>query len=141
MWKSHAYPTHCCTATVLASVKPHRPPTLMGSFPPIALTSCARKLLEKIVTIQLIRWLEAAGVLNSAQFSYRELKRTTDALLRLQSHLVYDGAVRDQKLCVFFDLVKAYDTLPVLFRILRPGVHINTFCFGCLLTKNQCRPI
>jgi hypothetical protein len=110
IWSTHVYPNQWRTALVLAFAKPHKPPTCIDSYRPIALTSCVGKLLERIVNVRLMRWLEAEELLNPVQFGYRQLRGTTDALVRFQNHLVQNNTARKQTLCIFFDLFKAYDT-------------------------------
>jgi hypothetical protein len=112
----------------MAFVKPNKLPTETSSYRPIALTSCAGKVLEKIINVRLIRYLEARNLLSPVQFGFRPLRGTTDALLRLQNHISKYRTQGKHTICIFFDMRKAYDTTwryGILKRLFEVGVRGN----------------
>ncbi|XP_018020252.1 uncharacterized protein LOC108676647 [Hyalella azteca] len=110
IWTSHSYLTQWRTATVLAFLKPGKPPSETSSYRPIALTSCVGKIMEKIVNNRLIQHLESQQLISPVQYGFRPLRGTTEALIRLQNHIVNNNTEGKHTICVFFDMQKAYDT-------------------------------
>lgn len=128
IWNTQTYPHQWSIATVLAFPKPGKPPTEASSYRPIALTSCIGKLMEKIVNVRLVRFLEANHHIAAEQFGFRRCRGTTDALIRLQNHVVQAKGRNEHTVCVLFDLHKAYDTTwrhGILKSIHRMGIRGN----------------
>ena len=110
VWNSGEFPSAWRKATVLAFHKPGKPKTEPASYRPIALTSCVGKLLEKIINFRLMYHLEQKELLSPVQFGFRQHKSTIDPIALLTSHIQTSFQKREQVVCVFFDLEKAYDT-------------------------------
>lgn len=110
VWTDNVYPSEWRDATVLSFLKPSKPRTEPGSYRPIALTSCTGKLLEKVVNIRLVNFLEKNQILSDKQFGFRKMRSTTDALICLESEIVEAFRRKNHLVCVFFDINKAYDT-------------------------------
>ena len=72
IWLQHGYPTSWRRATVLEFPKPNKPNTEATSYRPIALTSCISKLLEKIVNMRLVNYLETNSLLPPLQYGFRK---------------------------------------------------------------------
>lgn len=109
VWSEGVFPLQWKIATVLSFPKPEKPAELPSSYRPIALTSCVWKLLEKMVNVRLVRYLEVNKYLPSLQFGFRRMHSTTDSLIRFTSDILESFRNRNSVLCVFFDMEKAYD--------------------------------
>lgn len=97
-------------ATVLAFHKPGRTPTDPASYRPIALTSCVGKLLEKIINVRLMKYLETQNLLSRFQYGYRKMLSTNDPLMKLQTDILKAFSNKEHLICIFLDLRKAFDT-------------------------------
>ena len=97
-------------AIIIPIPKPGKDAASPGNYRPISLTSCLCKLLEKMVNFRLMWFLEKENVLSPVQFGFRNMRSTTDALVRLETaiHTAFDS--KHHMIAVFFDLEKAYDT-------------------------------
>lgn len=110
VWNTHQFPVKWRTTTVLAFLKPGKPPSEPASYRPITLSSCVGKLLEKIVNGRLMRHLESENYIAPEQYGFRRHRGTTDALIRLQNETLKARENGAHTVCVFFDMHKAYDT-------------------------------
>lgn len=110
VWTEESFPAIWRRATVLSFLKPGKPKTDSMSYRPIALTSCVGKLLEKIVNVRLTRQLESENMFPAHQYGHRKYFSTTEALTRLSTDISVALSLKEQLVCVFFDLTKAYDT-------------------------------
>ena len=97
-------------AIIIPIPKPGKDPAMVGNYRPISLTSCVCKLLEKMVNLRLIWFLETKNILSPYQFGFRKMRSTTDALVRLETAIHKCFEEKHHMLAVFFDLEKAYDT-------------------------------
>lgn len=110
IWSSHSFPSQWRTATVMAFLKPNKPLSEPSSYRPIALTSCVGKILERIANNRLVQYLESQNLISPVQYGFRPLRGTTEALVRLQNHIIKNKTEGKHTICVFFDMQKAYDT-------------------------------
>ena len=110
IWESGTYPSAWRRAILLAFYKPGKPKTNAASYRPISLTSCVGKLMEKIVNHRLMIYLERNEVLSPRQFGFRQHRSTIDPITLLTSEIQSSFQRKEQAVCVFFDLEKAYDT-------------------------------
>jgi hypothetical protein len=97
----------------------------VSNYRPISLLTALSKVLEKLMTVRLVGFLEAFNILSENQYGFRRGKSTEGAILRLThfvSHNLDDG---DKCVGVFMDLAKAFDTVPhdgLLRKLHRVGV-------------------
>ena len=110
IWRESNFPDVWEIATVLPFCKPGKDRFVPTSYRPIALTSCLCKLMEKMVNVRLVWFLERKCILSPAQCGFRKMHSTTDVLIRLESSICEAFASRQHHVTVFFDLEKAYDT-------------------------------
>ena len=103
------FPEAWRTAIVIPLPKPGKPHTSALDFRPIALTSCLCKLLEKMVNIRLMSFLESNRLLDDIQFGFRPNRSTTDNLVSLEHDLFTAFERKLHTIAVFFDIKKAYD--------------------------------
>ena len=110
IWLEHQFPSAWSTAIVLPFLKPGKDHLNPTSYRPIALTSCLCKLLERMINIRLVWYLEEHGYLHSHQYGFRKNRSTTDTLVYIDSLIKSAFAHRQHLVAIFFDLQKAYDT-------------------------------
>ena len=110
IYREHSFPTVWELARVLPFLKPRKDSSLPGSYRPIALTSCLCKLMEKMVNVRLVWYLERKGLLTPAQCGFRQMHSTVDALVRMESSICEAFAAKKHHVTIFFDPEKAYDT-------------------------------
>lgn len=114
-----------------------------SNYRPISLLSIFSKLLEKIVNIRLVNYLEHNRLLSDKQFGFRRGRSAEDAVVLLTNTV--SSAVDQNQRCVgvFLDLAKAFDTvsIPILTKKLEGmgirGVAQNWFS-SYLTSRRQC---
>jgi hypothetical protein len=72
-------------AAVIPILKPNKPANLPESYRPISLTSCLRKLMERIINNRLKWYIEKNRLLPIFQTGFRNRCTTTNNLLRLET--------------------------------------------------------
>ena len=89
--------------------KPNLDPTNCQNFRPISNLSSISKTLERLVSLQLLLYLENSGLLPAYQSGFRTNHSTETALLSLLSEM-YSAIVKCQlSLLAFFDVSAAFD--------------------------------
>lgn len=103
------YPERWRTAIIIPIPKPNKDSKNPTNYRPISLTCCLSKLLEKIINIRLMWYLEKYNLISNVQTGFRANKSTTDNIVKLQDHIHHAMAAGLHTVVVFFDLTKAYD--------------------------------
>lgn len=98
---------------VIAIQKPGKPASDHNSYRPIAMISCIRKLLEKMILNRLDKWVEDNSLLSDTQFGFRRGKGTNDCLALLSSEIQQAFAQKKQIASVFLDIKGAYDSVSI----------------------------
>lgn len=81
------------------------------NYRPISLQSIMSKILEKVIYVRLVNFLDKYRVLSINQFGFREGYSTMHAILRY-TNKVYELLDKKQYVIgVFFDLAKAFNTI------------------------------
>lgn len=90
-----------------------------SNYRPISLLSIFSKVLEKVVKVRIVSFLEKNKYLSENQFGFRQKLSTTSALLRFMGE-VYTG-INEGKQCsgMFIDVMKAFDTVDHATLLLR----------------------
>lgn len=110
IWQSNTFPDVWRNAIVLSFPKQLKDPTMPNNYRPISLTSNVCKLMEKVVNMRLVQYLESNNHFPQRQYGFRKMTSTTDALVKLVSDIKEYINSNEQAICVSFDLQKAYDT-------------------------------
>ena len=110
IFKESDFPNVWEVASILPFLKPGKDSSLPTSYRPIALTSCVCKLMEKMVNIRLVWYLESKKLIAPSQCGFRRMHSCTDVLIRLEEAICRAFASKQHYVAVFFDLEKAYDT-------------------------------
>ena len=83
-----------------------------GNYRPVSLTSCLCKLLEKIVTAEMLKFLEENSLLSDSQYGFRPKRSCAWQLLNVMETWTDLLENDDPFDCIFFDFRKAFDTVP-----------------------------
>ena len=97
------------TSTIVAVPKRGKDLSDPINYRPISLTSCLCKLLEKMVNIRLMWYLEFHNCIDLQQSGLRRNRSTTDHLTQLQNDLCFSMSRHLHTSVVFFHLTKPYD--------------------------------
>ena len=85
--------------------------TEITNYRPISILSCFSKLLEKIMYLRLLDYLNHNNILTHSQFGFRKNHSTQMALLTLYDKIASAANNHDYAVGVFINLSKAFDTL------------------------------
>ena len=91
--------------------KPDLDPTDAGSFRPISNLSVVSKLLERLVSRQLLNYVQSSGLLPTYQSAYRPGHSTETAVLRVLSDILLAVDQGEVTVLVLLDLSAAFDTV------------------------------
>ena len=91
--------------------KPNLDSTNLNNFRPVSNLSFISKLLEKVVSRQLVNYLDISRLLPKFQSAYRADHSTETALLRVHSDLVAASDAGKISLIALLDLSAAFDTV------------------------------
>ncbi len=99
---------------------------LCDNYCPIALLSTLSKVLEKIVSVQLVNHLERNKILYKRQYGFQRNKSTEHSIIHALNFI--GQAMNDNNYCigVFFDLKKAFDVCShdiLLMKLSKMGVN------------------
>jgi hypothetical protein len=85
------------------------------NYRPISLLSSLSKILEKMVSIQLVNHLDRNKLLYENQFGFQRGKSTEHNLLKVVNYI--GNSINSGKFCigVFFDLKKAFDVVSLIY--------------------------
>ena len=96
-------------AIIIPPLKKAKPASKVGSYRPIALTSCVVKILERMLVARISCLAEEKGWFHQYQAGFRKGRNCTDQILRLVQR-IDDGFQQKQKsVLALLDLSKAYD--------------------------------
>ena len=104
------FPSKWKEAEIIPILKGGKEATDPTGYRPIALTSCACKILEKILNRRLLWFLESKGYLHKNLSGFRKGRSTIDSLATLINQVYAAFRNKQYVLGVFLDLEKAYDT-------------------------------
>jgi len=110
IWSKRVFPSKWRMAIVLPFQKPGKDPADMANYRPIALTSCICKLLERMVNVRFVWFLENKQLIHQNQYGFRKRHSTIDVLLRIDTYIKEAFAHKEHVVAIFYDLKKAYDT-------------------------------
>ena len=102
IWSTGDLPSIWRVAVCLPIPKPGKDHLQATNYRPISLTSCLCKVLEKMVNVRLMWFLEDGRLLSPVQYGFRKLRSTTDALMSLESSVCEAFAKDHHQVTVFF---------------------------------------
>ena len=86
-------------------------PDEVGNYRPIAILPVLSKILEKVVSIQLMTFLEENDLLSHTQHGFRPHLSTETALLKLTENIYRNIDEKKISLLILLDLSKAFDSV------------------------------
>lgn len=109
-----------------------------SNFRPISLLPVLSKILEKVISFQLIDYLESNKLINDEQYAYRRKMSTEDALMSITEDLYKKFDEGNISLLVLLDLSKAFDSVShtLLFDKLR-NISIDPTWFQSYLSNRR----
>ena len=132
VWETGEFPEQWLEAYIVPILKPGKSRYHPESYRPIALTSCACKLFEKLVNVRLRYYLEAKSKLDPFQTGFRKGRGTCDNILRLTYSIQRGFDQKQHTVAAFLDLTKAYDKVhppALLYQIHNIGIRGNLAVF------------
>ena len=102
----------------------------LNSYRPISLLPVLGKLLEKIISVRTIKFLEKFNLLSENQFGFRAKFSTEYAVLDIYEKLLKNLSDKKSTCAIFLDLAKAFDSVShdILLKKLRKyGIRGNVF--------------
>ena len=91
--------------------KPGKPKNNINSYRPISLLSTLSKILEKIIHIQLIRYLKNNNIIIQQQFGFREGHSSVQQLLRVTEYATMEANKNRVTQLILLDIEKAFDSV------------------------------
>jgi hypothetical protein len=91
--------------------KHHKDQTQPGNWRPIALLSCLRKLLEKLLTARLSDWIEEKEILGEYQAGFRRGRNCSQQAFILKTLIQHAKRKGKHLICTFLDVTKAFDSI------------------------------
>ena len=85
LWESGEFPAVWREAVVVPLLKPGKSGSDPLHYRPISLTSCLCKLMERLVNVRLVWFLESNSILTEAQCGFRRNRSTVDHLITLDT--------------------------------------------------------
>ena len=85
------------------------------NYRPISLTNCLIKLIERIIKVRLVHFLNKFKIIDLHQSGFREKRQTTDNLAYFIEKVNQAKKVDKRTLVLFFTIAKAFDNQLVLF--------------------------
>ena len=100
-------------AMIIPLLKANKPASDLASYRPVSLTSCAAKVLERMMAERLYYQAETQGWFSDLQAGFRRGRSCTDQILRI-SQAIEDGFQSkdlERSVLVLLDYSKAFDTV------------------------------
>ena len=90
----------------------------LKNYRPISLLPCFSKIIEKVINIQLMQYLELNDIFDNKQFGFRPNRSTTAATLCLTDFILDAFDKKEFVIGAFLDLTKAFETVdhPILLQ-------------------------
>jgi hypothetical protein len=117
-------PAQWKNAVVIPLLKKGKPADDPNSYRPVSLTSNLGKTFERLAN-RLHWFLEAKGIINTAQAGFRRGCSTTDQIAQLDADIKHSFNQKRSTVATFLDINKAYDTVWIqglLFKMAKKGI-------------------
>ena len=125
-WRTSSHPAEWRNNLLLPLLKPGKPPDEARSYRPIALTSVAFKIFERMLKPRIEWWAEANRLLDPHQFGFRKGSSTSDALGLLVTEVLRTFSEGQYMVVLFADIASAYNSVRphlLLQRLQEAGAH------------------
>ena len=111
-----------------------------SNFRPINLLPILSKILEKVISTQLMEYLENNNLLNESQYAYRINSSTEQALVNITEQIYKYIDKGKITLLVLLDLSKAFDSVNhdlLLNKLVQLNIDSTWFVFFCFCRDKQ----
>jgi hypothetical protein len=105
------FPKHFKSAKIKPLFK-QGDPSNPSNYRPISLISNLAKIMEKIIKIRIVTFIDKYNIINKNQFGFQNCKSTEDALIKFTNTISQNLNSNMKTLAVFLDIRKAFDTIP-----------------------------
>lgn len=115
----------------------------VDNYRPISILTALSKILERLINLRLVKYLEDKHLLSPNQFGFRRNRSATDAVHDLTTHIARNLDSGNKCVGVFLDFKKAFDTvsIPILLQRLESlgirGTQLELFT-SYLSERKQC---
>ena len=104
IWRQGYFPEESLESTTIPISEPGKYSTNPSNYRPIALSSTLCKILEIMVNVRLVDFIEQKGTLSTLQCGARENLTTSDHLLSLEATIRKAQANSEHVVSIFFDM-------------------------------------
>jgi len=102
IWTTGNFPPEWHLAIVIPIAKPGKDSTDPTSYRPIALTSCLRKVMERMINTRLVWYLKKLKLITPVQSGFRKQHSTTDQLVHLETFVREAFLNKQHTVAIFF---------------------------------------
>ena len=85
--------------------------SVVDNYRPISGLPTVSKVFEMLTLDRMMSFINSHDILSSSQFGFRKGKNTTQAIIKLLSHIIPAYHNKEYSTCFFLDLCKAFDTV------------------------------
>lgn len=85
----------------------------MSNYRPISILPAISKIIEKLLNVRILKYLNKFNLLSPNQFGFRQSKSCEDAVTFLTSSVINKLDKGQKCLTIFLDLMKAFDTVSI----------------------------
>jgi len=110
-WSTGVIPNIWKEAFVIPIPKPNKDNKSLDSYRPISLINCLAKIMEKMVTRRLNRFLEANNLINKFQAGFRKNHSTVDQAVRLKTEAENAMQNGNFTIAIMLDFTRAFDLI------------------------------
>ena len=132
LWENNSFPTSWSSSTLIPILKSRKPPQDPASYRPISLTSCASKLLERMVNGRIRVYLETNKILSPHQNGFRPGRCTSDNIVQIIDSIQRGFQKDSYTIVTFLDFKNAFDKVnkaALLIKLHKTGIRGRTATF------------
>ena len=140
LFTSHTFPARWRESIIIPIPKPNKDKQHPKSYRPISLTSCASKIVERMVNTRLKHYLETHDLLDPHQCGFRRGRSTTDNIMRLITDIRTGFHRRQTTVAAFLDISAAFDRVQkpaIIYKLHKLGLrgHLVNFITNFLTDR------
>ena len=140
IWEGNDYPESFSTSTLIPIPKRKKIKSEPASYRPISLSSCASKIIERMVNSRLKVHLENNNLLSKYQNGFRPRRSTTDSILHILNSIYSGFQKKDVTVALFIDLKAAFDKVhhdALLIKLHKLGIKGKIITYLKNFVKNR----
>ena len=110
-WLNETLPSFWKQSVIIPILKQGKPKSAIASYRPVALTSHAGKIMEKIILKRLLHYWGKNGIIPVNETGFRKGRCATDYLVKFTSHIKKQFSRGKSTLATFYYVKKSYDSV------------------------------